>query len=384
MDSGHRPSQFTLTQSLRAVSILSPYWNWSLVWRTGATGGARFLVAGADADLWYGDLTDLWGDVGEPDCIAKGFDAMGRAAKLLLMGFSLGVVCQAAFAGMLLDLTRDDLFGTINGAWFVEVGAGSTGTGTYESFMQLSESNGDNDTYELGYNSDYGSTRDNPELRSTAKFNHTIRFSGIPLVRNPTNGIGQTVAYGWFAEFRSDINELTAADNRYLSVDKLEIWLSESANLGGSSATYYANWSSLPNTGKIWDMGTSPPEAYEGIALNYALNAGSGSGDMASYIPYYNFANWISATGVQDPYVYVYLQYGAHVGTQTVWNDGTKTYVSNSNWGPSDGFDEWGRGTGGWHGAIPEPSTYALFALGLLSLIWLRRRTAIPVVAIDE
>lgn len=329
-----------------------------------------------------GDITDLWGDVGEPDYIAKGFDAMGRAAKLLLMGLSLGVVCQAAFAGMLLDLTNHDLYGSINGAWFVELDEKSTGSGVYDAFLQLQESNKDADTYELGYNSDYGPTTDNPELGATNQHNHTVLWSAVPLVRNPTNPLGTIMTYGWFAEFRSDINELTAQDNRYLSMDKLEIWVSQYGDLGGTSAKYYSQWSSLAKTTKIWDFGATP--AYDGVAMNYGLETGSGSGDMAAYIPYHLFQNWITANGVANPYIYLYTRYGAYVGTQTVWNDGTKQYVSNSNWGPSDGFDEWGIDAAGWHGAIPEPSTYALFAMGLLSLIWLRRRTAKPVVAFDE
>lgn len=276
---------------------------------------------------------------------------------------------QCAGASTLLDLTYQGAYGTINNAWFLEIGSGSTGSGVYDAFLQLQELQQDPDTWELGYNSDQGPTPDNPEMGTTAIHNHTVRWSNIPLVRAPRNAAGVSVAAGWFGELRCDINEVISAQKRYISADMLEIWLSEHADLGAPDK-YYATWGSLPNTSMIYDFAGAP-----GLALNGGLNAGSGAGDVSAYIPYELFNDWIMQTGVTDPYVYVRAQYGASTITQLAWRDDKNAFELNGDWGVSDGFDEWGLDTSGTHPAyVPEPSTFVLFGLGIFAVVGIVRR----------
>lgn len=302
-----------------------------------------------------------------PPRLVSGARALRSTAVYTLASCSLYltctlIVCLPAFGFSIVDLTVDDNFGSINGAWFVELDDGSTGTGKYNAFMQLQELNADPDKFEKGYNSAYGPTPDNPELGASGQHNHTIRWLDVPLVRNPRNNLGGQVASGWFAEFRSDINESGGASGVYLSLDRLEIWLSQYGDLGAPSK-YYATWATLPNTSRIWHFGPS-----DGVVLmDYSLEAGSGSGDMSAYIPLEPFEAWTASTRIHNPYVYLYTQFGGYTGT----------YKGISDWTARDGFDEWGLIVDGSH-HTPEPAAWVLFALGLGVVAGLRRRGVGP------
>lgn len=283
-----------------------------------------------------------------------------------LIGLALATfaVCQPVRAD-LLDLTYHGLYGSINGAWFLELDEKSTGTGVYEAFLQLQDGN-DGNIYEIGYNSDQGPTVDNPELGASGQHNHTILWNEVPLIFDPVGRNGEVIANGCFAEFRADINQNV---NNYLSVDRFEIWVSQYSDLG-VPGKYYANWTSLGNTTKLYDFAGA-----SGLALNYALESGSGSGDVAAYIPFHLFDDWTRQTGISNPYVYIYSEYGGYTLAQTV-HDKLGNLVVNSVWTPDDGFDEWGMNANGSHPYVPEPGTMALALLGVASMALLRRKRA--------
>ncbi|MCI0498522.1 MAG: PEP-CTERM sorting domain-containing protein [Planctomycetales bacterium] len=221
---------------------------------------------------------------------------------MLVMGFS-------ASAG-LIDLTTAGATGSVNGATFTQHTFDlSTGTGVFEPFVRLQGK-----ALQQGYNT-------SGELEWETKsglWTHPIQLSDIPVVGN-------------FYEFRLDINENKSQEDRYLSLDELKIHVVSSA-VGGGLTGYDTN----PSFGSPdWELGDN------WIKLNYALDPGSGNGDMVALIP-------ISALGTDGlSYVYLYSKFGA-----------TKGFESDA------GFEEWG--VGGVSGPVPEPTTLLLLGLGAL------------------
>jgi hypothetical protein len=293
----------------------------------------------------------------------------------LVAATALLVACGPAMGATMLDLTVHSYSGSINDAWFVELDKEGSGTGTFPAFVQLKDGK-DADNYEWGYNSDVKGTSDDNLDRGTAStHNHTIRWLDIPLVRNVRTTPGDLVAPGWYAEFRADINELTAGENRYLSLDTVEIWVSDAGDLG-ATGKYYSTWSALTNTSMIYSTEDTPE--YDHVGLNYNLESGSGTGDLGLYIPVDRFNSWVAASGVQNPYVYIVSTWGSYTGSALAHDEGTGQVITVANWGISDGFEEWGMSAVGTHPMdLPEPSSCALFGLGLAGLwAWRRRRQA--------
>ena len=103
------------------------------------------------------------------------------------------------------------------------------------------------------------------------------------------------------------------------------------------------------------------------VKLDYALNSGSGSGDMLLYVPEANFA---TATG---PYVYLYSKFGLPI-------PGDSSNVS-ADEGSDAGFEEWAAGKKGPNGTIvpitpgnPVPEPGALTSIAFAAALIRRRR----------
>jgi len=198
-----------------------------------------------------------------------------------------------------LNLTTAGSFGTLDGALFVQ-GPTQSGTGVFPAFVQVAGNN----LVKSAYNTGVNGTLDNG---SSPTFNHSIQVSDLVLVT-----IGQTSFY----VFALDINENNnAANDQYLSLDDIIVATGTVQN---------------PSTTDPLALGTVRYNLSDGnvIGLNYALQPGSGAGDMFMLIPVANFAGALSTD-----YVYLYSKFGA-LGLNP---PGLPAGIYNN----SDGFEEW-------------------------------------------
>jgi hypothetical protein len=242
-----------------------------------------------------------------------------------------------------LNLLTADSSGYIGPALYTQGPVGS-GTGVFPAFVRLSGAGADINVN--GYNTTVGNTFDNT---NDATHNHEITLSQIPIVS--FNGIN-------YYQFFLDINESNGGqiDNSYLSLDEIKIFTSATPNQ--STETLPLNLGTL-----VYSLDAQGEE--EGVLLDFDLEAGSGYADMTLLVPVSLFSG--------GPYVYLYSEFGA-LGVYTP-PGGVQ-----GDFGYSDGFEEWAIGPAGTT-VIPEPSTYALYALGVSMLFvsgwWQKRRTAL-------
>lgn len=230
---------------------------------------------------------------------------------VLLLSTAPGIPSAIA---VVLDLTTEGSWGTINEAIFQQFDGNPTGTGNIDSFIRIQASG-----VQQGYNSDGRPVQYNED--TSTQWNHSLLLSDIPIVTN--GGID-------YREFLLDINQ---NGQNILSLDKVEVYLEATSNILGHPSNFGTPVYDLDAGEDSW------------IKLNYLLNAGSGQGDMLVYIPDSVF------TGLNE-YVYLYSRFG-------------------DNFAADDGFEEWAYGVDG--PIIPEPATVLLLGLGTLVLLRTRR-----------
>jgi len=227
-----------------------------------------------------------------------------------------------------LDLTTDSATGMINGAWFYEVGAASTGSGVIQSFVRINT----NDPIEEGYNTDARPVQYDENTSPT--FTRSLLLSAVPLVEMDGTP---------YREFLLDINQDKTTEGRLLSLDTIEIYQAGSGNLTG----HPGGLGTL-----IYDLDAG---ADNWILLDYGLNTGSGSGDMFAYIP--------DSLFIDEDYVYLYSMFGASE---------TSAHPNTS------GFEEWSvRKLADTPPMVPAPGALLLATLGLGLVGQLRRRSAL-------
>jgi hypothetical protein len=261
-----------------------------------------------------------------------------------------------------LNLQTAGSTGAIGGAIFVQ-GAQLSGTGVFPAFTQVTGLGNPTDSIvNDGYNTTVNDVLDNG---SSDQFNFTLTLSQMV-----------TVSYQGrnYFQFFLDINESNNATDKYLSLDELRVFSGPVAL--NQSTTDVDGIAPFPLGTLRYDMDAG---GNNGILLNYDLETGSGRADMVFLVP-----TW---TGNATDAVYLYSKFGVlGTGTPTCNHTGGVTGgasgcgVAGANFGNSDGFEEWALGTGG--SVIPEPSTYALYALGATMLFvsgwWQKRRRALP------
>jgi hypothetical protein len=215
---------------------------------------------------------------------------------------------------VVLDLTTEGAWGTINGARFYQFNEIPTGTGRVNTFLRIQ-----------GFGEQHGYNTDGTvEFDTMAGFTHSIQISDLPVA---------TIDGTDYREFFLDINQ---DGERILSLDEIRIALWDSGNLSGYS-TIFAS--------PIYDLDAGEDNW---VLLDDFINVGSGHGDMLAVIPDSLF------TGPESQYVYLHAKFGEHSTAD-------------------NGFEEFGYGSNG-EPLIPEPATVLLLGLG--ALVSLRRRQA--------
>ncbi|NQU10532.1 PEP-CTERM sorting domain-containing protein [bacterium] len=219
------------------------------------------------------------------------------------------------------DLTSTGATATIDGAVYTQVDPQTTGTGVFQPFMRIQATG-----TEEGYN-----TSERPMDLKNDSWTIDLPYASLAVVQ--TNGIDYYV-------FNVDINEATGGGNKYLSLDQLQVYTSTTAGQDVDDITL------LVGTLR-YDLDLITDHT---ILLDYALNPGSGAGDLDVFVPltYFTAGGGVPAG---EEWLILYSEFG----------------VKGGDWGSGDGFEE-------WRAVIPEPSTAVTVGLGILSLAGLLRR----------
>lgn len=260
-----------------------------------------------------------------------------------------------------LNLLQEGATGTINGAIYTQ-GSQNAGTGVFPAFVRIQAQ-----STEQGYNTIVNNTFDNT---SDDTHNFAIQVSDLTQV---------TVGGVTYYQFFLDINESNGQnggdnDDGFISLDAVKIYISPTGNSGEDGAGALADGGPLGDLIYDMDFGTN-----DGVLLDFNLESGSGFADMTLLVPTSLFGS------DPDAFVYLYSQFGLLTDPASAdctggdVTGGAPGCATAGDYTTSDGFEEWAFKLDG-DVVIPEPSTYALYALGASMLFvsgwWQKRRTA--------
>ncbi len=244
-----------------------------------------------------------------------------KITRSLVAATALLLMSTGGLQAAMLDLsTTTTSSGEINGALFVNSSIPGFGSGTAVDFLTFGGS---------GYNTE-----------GTTEFGTGNRHIAIHRSTTVSVNIGGTL----YRKFALDMNE-PGNGNSLLSLDTLEIYISNAGNLTGYD---FAGSAAL-----IYDMDANEDSW---IKLDAALQGGPGSGasDLLLYVPDSLFAGSIYGN---DPFVYFYSEAGGQGGALANHaGDEAWVYFANETT------------------PVPVPAAVWLFGSGLVGLFTFSRR----------
>ncbi len=243
-------------------------------------------------------------------------DSQDETFLLTATNVETGEVATTSFTDTLpsdasVDLTELGGIRVFNDALFTNLQIGA-GTGVLDPFVRIST----NTPTEKGYNTS-GRKLEFDE-NSSPNFTTDLQLSDIPVV--VINGIP-------VLEFQLDINEPNNGAGEYLSLDVIEIYATDSP-ITDPQAGGGAYNDILSSMDPLWQLDTDDTPGDDWVALNYALQSGSGVADMVMYVPLEFFDDL-----EQDAYITFYSEFGL----QGIDDSTDITY----NWINDSGFEEW-------------------------------------------
>jgi hypothetical protein len=213
-----------------------------------------------------------------------------RTAAILVLGLGVIVLGVPGASAAILDLTTPGADGWIGAGYFLQTDEQPTGSGVILPFVRIQD-NG----MEHGFNTDYRPLDGDLEDVDNSPFTHSVQIGAL----QATEVDGELMV-----PFLLDINQ--SSSRSLLSLDVLEVYAAPAPDLNLLA--------DVQASILIYEMG-----AENKIFLDYALESGSGSGDMIFYLPRALFA------GLESQFLYLYSVFGATGGM----------YESNA------GYEEW-------------------------------------------
>jgi len=273
------------------------------------------------------------------------------------------------------------------------------GTGVLNPFVRIQETaNGStlkSNGIEAGFNT--GASVKNTGIKTgtllddhdngNTNWNHAIQLGDLCKVT--VNGID-------YYQFSLDINEQGNTTNSGLSLDEFKLFYANSGTISGftgaNDTSGYSNFAL--NSGTLAYNMDAGPGGDASILMDYNNFSGSGKGiDLQALVPVSNFAG-----ASANSFIYLYSKFGAtgktclnpnkNTDSACLTPDGTSgpgksispasspTKAGSLTMLADAGFEEWSTACYKQGCTVPEPHTFALMGLGILGLLFTRRRVA--------
>jgi len=266
-----------------------------------------------------------------------------KTPRWLLVPLALAAVIALVASGTLVsalddahsyDMTYRGATDTVNGAIiYAFTPTDSTGTGYWHSFLRVSSSP---DPIVKGYSSDY-KNKDNVQFEEDPAWTESFLLKDVPQVM--VEGV-------LYREFQLDINQNSNGINALISIDELEVWLTDihmndQAKLGPINTDIKYPFDDDELAGDMYFVWSLDQYEDNVILINFGLNPGSGKRDFKIQIP----------DALFDPtmkYVVLYTEHGgdAYTGSYDLDANYNTTddvvSVTNTAFPNNDGFEEWG------------------------------------------